>query len=379
MPARRCSQARRSPSAPHGADGHAVDERFPSPSSRSLCLHRDRPARERPCISRHGPIAPYAREGHVLRRRAGNVEPCEDAECVAAIARAVGGQYTAWMPPLRSLTEEPPRSTSLRTNVQPALPRISKFLSAAMCASPISERKRGKWDWMRPLARCSIHLAGPCDTLLPARDAEATLATPPLDTEPSPATGSRSRGADRGRAPAVDAAGGTAQLPVLYGRHGAGACGGRRRRLRLSRLDVPTDRGAPRRLTRRTRAAVAGARRTAWRYHGVISEARRSVDRRDAHVPVVAAQGISPRPSGEAQVVEGAVPLLRHGLRRQRRREGRPRRRDARRAAGRGEPRRQLRQGLFPVQDHVRRGPPDDAAAAHEERQATTRTASSRR
>jgi hypothetical protein len=29
----------------------------------------------------------------------------------------------------------------------------------------------------------------------------------------------------------------------------------------------------------------------------------------------------------------------------------------------------ELRQGLLPVQDHVRRGPPDHAAAAHEERQ----------
>ena len=36
---------------------------------------------------------------------------------------------------------------------------------------------------------------------------------------------------------------------------------------------------------------------------------------------------------------------------------------------GRGQPRPQLRQGLLPVQDHVRRGPPDDAAAAHEGRQ----------
>ena len=36
--------------------------------------------------------------------------------------------------------------------------------------------------------------------------------------------------------------------------------------------------------------------------------------------------------------------------------------------AGRGQQGAELRQGLLPVEDHVRRGPPDDAAAAHEER-----------
>ena len=66
---------------------------------------------------------------------------------------------------------------------------------------------------------------------------------------------------------------------------------------------------------------------------------------------------------------QGAVPLLRHRLRRDGGRQGQPRRRHARRPAGRGQPRPQLRQGLLPVQDHVRRGPPDDAAAAHEGRQ----------
>ena len=72
--------------------------------------------------------------------------------------------------------------------------------------------------------------------------------------------------------------------------------------------------------------------------------------------------------AANAQVVEGAVPLLRHRLRRDGGGEGQPRRRHARRRRGRGQPRHQLRQGLLPVQDHVRRGPADDAAAAHEER-----------
>ena len=45
--------------------------------------------------------------------------------------------------------------------------------------------------------------------------------------------------------------------------------------------------------------------------------------------------------------------------------------------AGGGQSRPQLRQGLLPVQDHVRRGPPDHAAAAQEATARTTRTASS--
>ena len=72
---------------------------------------------------------------------------------------------------------------------------------------------------------------------------------------------------------------------------------------------------------------------------------------------------------GRPDLVEGAMPLLRHRLRRDRRGEGQPRGRHARRSAGRGQPRAQLRQGLLPVEDHVRRGSPDDAAAAHEGRQ----------
>ena len=66
-------------------------------------------------------------------------------------------------------------------------------------------------------------------------------------------------------------------------------------------------------------------------------------------------------------MVEGAVPLLRHRLRRDGRREGRPGGRHPRRHAGGGQPRPQLRQRLLPVEDHVRRRSPDDAAAAQEE------------
>ena len=68
-------------------------------------------------------------------------------------------------------------------------------------------------------------------------------------------------------------------------------------------------------------------------------------------------------------MVEGAVPVLRHRLRRQRRGQGRPRGGHPRRHQGRGQPRAELRQGLFPVEDPVRRRPPDDAAPAHEGRQ----------
>ena len=60
-------------------------------------------------------------------------------------------------------------------------------------------------------------------------------------------------------------------------------------------------------------------------------------------------------------------------------RQGGPGGGDPRRHPGRGQPRPQLRQGLLPLQDHVRRRPPDHAAAAHAERRATPRTASSRR
>ena len=67
-------------------------------------------------------------------------------------------------------------------------------------------------------------------------------------------------------------------------------------------------------------------------------------------------------------MVEGAVPLLRHRVRRDGRREGRQGRRHPRRHAGGGQPRPQLHEGLFPLQDHVRRRPADHAAAAQEER-----------
>ena len=54
-------------------------------------------------------------------------------------------------------------------------------------------------------------------------------------------------------------------------------------------------------------------------------------------------------------------------------------RRHPRRHAGRGQSRPQLRQGLLPLQDHVRRGPAHPAAPAHEERRSSPRTASSSR
>ena len=67
------------------------------------------------------------------------------------------------------------------------------------------------------------------------------------------------------------------------------------------------------------------------------------------------------------QVVEGAVPLLRHRMRRHGRRQGRQGGRDPRRHAGGGQSRPELHQGIFSLQDHVRRRPPDHAAAAQEE------------
>ena len=67
-------------------------------------------------------------------------------------------------------------------------------------------------------------------------------------------------------------------------------------------------------------------------------------------------------------MVEGAVPLLRHRMRRHGRRQGRQGRRHPRRHARRGQSRSELHQGLFPLQDHVWRRPPDHAAAAQEGR-----------
>ena len=62
---------------------------------------------------------------------------------------------------------------------------------------------------------------------------------------------------------------------------------------------------------------------------------------------------------------QGALPLLRHRLRRHGRGQGRPGGRHPRRHPRRGQSRPQLRQGLLPLQDHVRRRPADHAAAAH--------------
>ena len=87
-------------------------------------------------------------------------------------------------------------------------------------------------------------------------------------------------------------------------------------------------------------------------------------------VPGLAQAAAACRPRGcQAEVVEGAVPLLRHRLRRDGGGEGQPGRGHARRSPGRGQQGAELRQGLLPVEDHVRRGPPDGALAAHEERQ----------
>ena len=79
-------------------------------------------------------------------------------------------------------------------------------------------------------------------------------------------------------------------------------------------------------------------------------------------------QNLPAGPDVQLQWSKAPVPLLRHRLRRHGRRQRRTGRRHPRRHAGRGQPRPQLRQGLLPVEDHVRRRPADPAAAAHEER-----------
>ncbi len=102
---------------------------------------------------------------------------------------------------------------------------------------------------------------------------------------------------------------------------------------------------------------------------------RRQFMKANAAAAAAAAAGIAiaraagKRPDGKDPVGQGGVPLLRHRLRRARRRAGRARGGHAGRPGRGGEPRAQLREGLLPVEDHVRRGPPEDAAAAHEGRQ----------
>ena len=66
------------------------------------------------------------------------------------------------------------------------------------------------------------------------------------------------------------------------------------------------------------------------------------------------------------QMVEGPLSLLRHRMRGHGGRQGRQGRRHPRRHAGRSQSRAELHQGLFPLQDHVWRRPPDDAASAQE-------------
>ena len=80
------------------------------------------------------------------------------------------------------------------------------------------------------------------------------------------------------------------------------------------------------------------------------------------------AQNLPAGPDIQLQWSKAPVPLLRHRLRRHGRRQGRKGRRHPRRHEGGGQPRPQLREGLFPVEDHVRRRPADPAAAPHEER-----------
>ena len=66
---------------------------------------------------------------------------------------------------------------------------------------------------------------------------------------------------------------------------------------------------------------------------------------------------------------QGAVPVLRHRLQRDGGDQGQPRGRDPWRHQVGGQSRPQLRQGLFPLQDHVRPRPPDPADAAQDGRQ----------
>ncbi|CAH2808464.1 MAG: periplasmic diheme c-type cytochrome, NapB [uncultured Caballeronia sp.] len=71
----------------------------------------------------------------------------------------------------------------------------------------------------------------------------------------------------------------------------------------------------------------------------------------------------------EADVTWSKAPCRFDKMRRNRGRESRQGRGDAEQPAGRSEPRPELREGLFPLEDHVRRGSSHHAAAAHEGRQ----------
>ena len=72
-------------------------------------------------------------------------------------------------------------------------------------------------------------------------------------------------------------------------------------------------------------------------------------------------------------MVEGPLSLLRHRMRGHGGRQGRQGSRHPRRHAGRSQSRAELHQGLFPLQDHVWRRPPDHAAAAQEGRRVRKR------
>lgn len=107
-----------------------------------------------------------------------------------------------------------------------------------------------------------------------------------------------------------------------------------------------------------------------------ISESRRTFLKSSAAAATASAAGI-PLAAGDAAAQaagpdirwdKAAMPVLWYRLFRPGRHQGRPRRRYPGRPGRAGEPGPELYQGLFPVQDHVRQGPPDYAAAAQVER-----------
>ena len=129
----------------------------------------------------------------------------------------------------------------------------------------------------------------------------------------------------------------------------------------LGRAGLPSDRAAHDSLGRLSHGSHPS------RHHQ--GSGRRHSGRGGRHRP--AGRGRQRRDAGRrspAEMVQGALPLLRHRLRRDGRGQGQPGGRHPRRHPRRGQSRPQLRQGLLPVQDHVRRRPADHAAAAHDGR-----------
>ena len=86
-------------------------------------------------------------------------------------------------------------------------------------------------------------------------------------------------------------------------------------------------------------------------------------------VPALAANLVTEREASELKWDKAAVPLLRHRLQRDGRDQGQSRGRHPWRHQVRGQSRPELREGLFPLQDHVRPRPPDPADAAQDGRQ----------